>query len=123
MYLVKFEIYIYKMQKSSIKHLTKSLIIIFLLYKIIITNGVAQSLPENVLATSPFSKCWELSDNSITGFASDNKITIFTKKDGSILQIDSLNQSQNWVSSIGNKLTSYPFLVKNAYYILTPKYK
>ena len=119
MYLVKFEIYIYRMHKINILHLIKIALYIFLLTALPVTSSIAKSLQNSDFATSPFNKCWEAEDISISGFASDNNYLILTQTNGNVLQINSQDQSQIWVSSIGNRFNSELFIVNDNYYVVS----
>ena len=78
-----------------------------------------QPLPKNDFAASPFTKCWEMENNSIKSFASDNKFILLSETNGNILQINSQDRSQMWVSSIGNRFSSDLYLVNGSYFVLS----
>ena len=118
MYLVKFEIYIYKMQKTNIQYLIKTLFFVFLWQTLFITI-IGQPQPKNNFAGSPLTKCWELKNKEIESFASDNKMIFLSTSDGNVSQVDTQNNSQIWISSIGKTLISNPYALPDRYFVVS----
>lgn len=119
MYLVKLEIYIYKMPKNDIHYLTRMLFFILSMSAIFSANSAAQPPTKNKFATSPLIKCWETESNGIAGFASDNLYVFLSHTNGDISLLKSLDHSQIWINSLGNKLISDPFIINGNYFVLS----
>lgn len=115
MYLVKFGIYIYKMHFTTVLNpakLTKDLIVLICICAVSLNFTRAQATGSSDHFDSPLTKCWEIENNEIQSFASDNESTLVSLRNGDLIKINNADKTQIWSSSIGNQLETKPYIIK-----------
>lgn len=69
--------------------------------------------------TSSLVKCWEINNENIQSFASDNESILIQDRDGQIISIDKENKQELWRILIGDKSLDSLRIIANRIYIIS----